>query len=392
MKKLIVTFLTIILLLSLTACGGGGGGGARSAAVAPESPAMGGNDAGRYDYGAAAPEADYPYDYEVVAEDSAGGSIGSGGSVTDGRKITFSASVSLNTKQFDADYTRVYALIENSGGFVASENMIDNSAAYGRLVGRYTNISARIPAGDYSTFIDAVSAIGEVTQKNKWSEDLTSQYFDTEARVKLLELRKERLMGYILEAEKAEDLVAFERELSDVLYDLDFYQGNIRRMDRLVEYASVDISLTELITPETIGKDGEPLGARASEAFSMSLTGVGRFLENFVVGFAAALPVIILLIIIGAVIWVIVRVTRPLREKFHDRREDRRDARADRQDARRAERAEKRSRRNKQQPYGAPYWQQPGYQQQPVYQQQPQAPQPQPQAETPPASEPKEDK
>jgi len=302
--------------------------------------------------------------------------IGGGSSITDGRKITFSASVSLNTKQFDTDYVKIYQLIERAGGYISSESMFDNSAQYGRPVGRVTSISARVPAGEYDTFIDAVSQIGEVTQKNKWSDDLTSEYFDTEARIELLEIRKERLMGYILEAERAEDIVAFERELSDVLYELDHFQGNKRRLDRLVDFATIDVTLNEVITPETIGKDGEPLGERASNAFWLSLDGVGRFLDGFVVGLAAAVPVIVLLLIIGAIIWAIVRVTRPLREKTRARRE----ARQERKMARKAQK------------YNAPYWQQPpqGYQPPPQAYQQPPAPQPQQAPEKEPSEEDKE--
>jgi len=341
MKKLIVIVLTIMLLLSLTACGAGsnqvardtafnmsGGGGAPAAA--PETPQIYPED----DWWDGDPEMSMP-------------PLGEGGSsITDGRKITFSASISLNTKQFDADYVKVYQLIEQAGGFIASESTIDNSALYGKPVGRVSNISARVPAGEYNNFIDAVSSIGDVTQKNKWSEDLTSQYFDTEARIELLELRKDRLMAYILEAERAEDIVAFERELSDVLYDLDYYQGNKRRLDRLVDFSTIDVTLNEVITPDTIGKDGEPLGDRAASAFWLSLDGVGRFLDAFVVGFAAAVPVIVLLLIIGAIIWAIVRVTRPLREKMRDKREARQEARM---------------KRKHPQGYNAPYWQQPGY-------------------------------
>ena len=374
MKKITVIALVIILLFSLTACGSGGSAPGNQSGgysddyfhAAPEAPAA----------AAPAPAPDYEY-----AEDGAvdsGGSSGGGKSVSDGRKITFSASVSLNTKQFDADYAALNALIEKSDGFVANESMTDNSASYGRPTGRSANISARVPAGDYGAFVDAVSQIGEITQKNKWSDDLTAEYFDTEARIELLEIRKERLMNYLLEAEDAESIVAFERELSDVLYELDSFQGNKRRLDRLVDFATVDIYLTELITPETIGKDGEPLGDRAREAFSLSLSNLSRGLQDFVVGFVGAIPGIVLLIIIALIIWGIVRLTRPLREKLRDRREERE--------------AKRREKRLKNQPPPPQYWQQPGYPQQPQAQQ-PQAPQPQvPQPSEPKQPEPPEPK
>jgi len=301
--------------------------------------------------------------YDDVAGEADLGYSGAAADVQKGRKITFSAYLSINTKTFDADYAKINKLIVQTGGYVASENTVDN-AAYGRNQGRQSMFSARIPAEGFDSFLDRLSEVGDVTNKSKSSDDLTSQYFDTEARIEMLELRKERLLAYLVEAENASDIVEFERELADVLYDLDAYQGSKRHLDRLVEFATVDVSLTELITPETIGKDGEPLGERASEAFALSADGVNRFLQGVVVFFAGAAPVLALLVIIAVIIWVIVRATRPLRVKFRDAREAK----------------EKKVPKRKQQAYAESYWRQ-GYPQQPYpqhgYPQQPQQPIPQ---------------
>jgi len=360
-KKTAAAILVIALIfaitLSLGACGAGGGGSAdksvftNSSADSPRAPAP-----------APAPEASMPamdgagsgggyaeaeYD-DFVAMDT--GFASSADGVQKGRKITFRASMSINTKTYDADYAKINNLIVKAGGYVSSENTNDYSV-YGRNQGRDTWLSARIPAEGFDSFLDKLSEVGDVSNKSKSSDDLTSQYFDTEARIEMLELRKERLMAYLVEAENAADIVEFERELSGVLYDLDMYQGNKRNLDQLVEFATVDVSLVELITPETIGKDGEPLGERATEAFALSADGVVRFLQGFVVFLAGAAPVIALLVIVLVIIWVIVRATRPLREKSRKAREER----------------ARNSARQKQQAYGGPYWQQ-GYQQQPYTQ------------------------
>ena len=326
--------LLLVFALSLSACSSGGSGGSANqtsaagdsgfdrAEPAPMAPPM------------PAPEAESPvmsddWDFsasvdEVAKED--GGYTNISGSVQSGRKITFSASMSINTKSFDADYKRINDMVVQAGGYIANENTSDYSS-YGRNEGRRAYLSARVPAEGYDSFLDRLSGVGDVTNKTKSSEDLTSQYFDTEARIEMLELRKERLMAYLVEAEEAADIVEFERELSNVLYELDNYQGYKRQLDRLVEYAVVDINLSELITPETIGKDGEPLGDRASEAFGLSVNNVRIFLQNAAVFFAGAAPVIALLVIILVIVLVIVRVTRPLRERARDKREEREEKR-----------------------------------------------------------------
>jgi hypothetical protein len=269
-------------------------------------------------------------DEEVVPESAAQDTAGAGGEdagftdendvsdVQTGRKITFSASYSINTKSYDADYKKINDMITQAGGYVSNEETSDYTGVRANE-GRYTHLSARVPAKGYDSFLDSLSSVGEVMTKNKSSQDLTTEYFDTEARIQMLELRKERLMNYLVLATDAAEIIEFERELSSVLYELDQYQGNKRKIDQFVEFATVDVTLTELITPETIGKDGQPLGDRANDAFKMSKNNVNTFLENAAVFFAGAAPVIGLIALIIVIVLVIVKVVRTLNMKYRKR-------------------------------------------------------------------------
>ncbi|MCL1890640.1 MAG: DUF4349 domain-containing protein [Coriobacteriia bacterium] len=242
------------------------------------------------------------------------------GSVQTGRKITFWASIALNTKNFDADYKAIISMVNHSNGYVVSEDMDDYSELYDRLRGRTATLKVRVPALGYDSFLDGLDGIGEIKNRAKRSQDLTAEYFDTEARIEMLEIRKERLMAYLVEAKDAKDIVEFERELSAVLSELDSYQSNKRHLDQIVDFSTVDISLTELITPETIGKDGERLGERASNAFAFSASGLGEFLQDVVVFLAGALPVIIFLLVVGVVLWLIVLIVIKARKKRRNKR------------------------------------------------------------------------
>jgi hypothetical protein len=259
----------------------------------------------------------------AVATDASGESVGRPDA---NRKITFSASYTLETKSYDKDYTQINRLVTEAGGYIASEETSAYPYEYENTMGRSSYFTLKIPVGKYNSFLDSLVKVGEVANKNKSSEDLTSEYFDTEARIEMLQMRKDRLTEYIKNATKAADIVAFEKDLSDVLLELDQYEGNKRRLDQLVDYATVTVSLNELITPETIGKDGEPLGDRASDAFKMSATGVGEFLQNAAVFFAGAVPVLALIAVIILIIWLIVRYVRRARARYYEAHPEKRKA------------------------------------------------------------------
>jgi len=319
MRKLLLSALLLLAMLTLAACSPKANQASdnyylekdegvyynSSAPVSPTPPS-------------AAEGGGYSYDAELTqtaAPSSSDGSSGSG-SVSEGRKLTFWAKLNINTKSFDADYKAILDMVTKSKGYVSAENMTDNSSSSNQ--GRRTTLEIKIPATGYNSFLDQLAEIGDTTKKDKWSDDLTSQYFDTEARIELLEMRRERLMGYLIEAEKASDIVEFERELSSVLYELDRYKGTKRQLDQLIDFSTVTITLVELITPETIGKDGEPLGKRASNAFGLSWYSVGVFLEDVVIFIAGAIPVLLLLVGIGVIVWVIIIPIKIGRRKYKE--------------------------------------------------------------------------
>ncbi|MCL2529298.1 MAG: DUF4349 domain-containing protein [Coriobacteriia bacterium] len=348
-KQVLAILLALILLVSLGACSGNSSNYATSGGgVAPEydeqqvSPYQPTQvESGSFGYTTQADEAATltVEDYEVpyMPQDSVGGADAgqpanqsvanepspptqpnTSGNVQEGRKITFWASLAINTKSFDAEYQAIMDMVNQSGGYVASESMTDSASYYDNSVGRRTTVSIKIPATGYHSFVDGLSNIGVITSRNMWSDDLTAAYFDTASRIEMLEIRKERLMNYLIEAERAEDIVAFERELSSVLYELDSYQGNLRQLNQLVDYSTVEITLTELITPETIGPDGEPLGDRVSTAFALSVNSVGLFLQDVLVFLVQAAPWLGLLLAVALVVWLLVQGIRKSREKYSE--------------------------------------------------------------------------
>ncbi|MDR0885243.1 MAG: DUF4349 domain-containing protein [Clostridiales Family XIII bacterium] len=226
------------------------------------------------------------------------------------RKITFRATFIISTKNFDEDYSAITKLLKESKGYIASEDSYTPPATDRYNNARSSSLSLKIPVGKYDSFMHDLEEIGEVSNKSLSSEDITSQYFDTEAHIELLEMRKTRLLEYIEKATSAKEIVQFDNELSTVLYELDQYQGEKRKLDQLVDFATIDVNLEEQITPDTIGADGKPLGDRAGNAFLMSVHNVKVFLGNFFVGFVGAIPILILLAVIGGIVWIIIRLVR----------------------------------------------------------------------------------
>ena len=126
-------------------------------------------------------------------------------------------------------------LLAANQGYTESESTYGQKPTTQNAAGRSSSFVLRVPVGNYENFIDGISSIGELESKNLYTQDISSNYYDNEARIEVLEERKDRLMEHLQAATDMEDVIALEAELSDVLYDLDQLKGSQRGMDKQVD-------------------------------------------------------------------------------------------------------------------------------------------------------------
>ena len=182
---------------------------------------------------------------------------------------------------------------------------------------RYASYTIRIPTAELNQFVDVVSEIGNVTQKNESVEDVTLQYVDVESRKKVLETEQERLMELLSSAENMEDLLAIESKLSEVRYELENYGSQLRMLDNQIDYSTVNVDVDEV---ERITETGEKsFFAEIKDRFGDSLYPVGRDMRGFVIVVLGSLPI---LIVWAVIIIVVVLAVKKIRKRRNQKKEE----------------------------------------------------------------------
>ena len=231
-----------------------------------------------------------------------------------------SGESSMNAAIENEDYKNEGEIAAEEG--ITSENGLDGQVAAGRKLIRTVYLSLQTTEFDSvlsnlsektAEFVDVVSEIGNVTQKNESVEDVTLQYVDVESRKKALETEQERLMELLSSAENMEDLLAIESKLSEVRYELENYGSQLRMLDNQIDYSTVNVDVDEV---ERITETGEKsFFAEIKDRFGDSLYQVGRGIRSFVIGFLGSLPIIFVWVVIAAVVVIVVRSIRKKRKK-----------------------------------------------------------------------------
>lgn len=229
--------------------------------------------------------------------------------VPQNRKWIVTVDMDAETEDLDALLESITSQIESLGGYVEDQR-VTNGSRYSTSRYRSASLTVRIPAEDVDSFTQKVSGVCNVVRSSKSLEDVTLTYVATESRMNALQTEEARLLELMEQAETMADLLEIEARLTDVRYELERVTSQLRVYDNLVDYATIYLGIDEVT--EYTPVEEETLWQRISGGFVRSLKGLGETLLDVAVWLIVNLPYLVVLAAIG---WAIVAITRRLRRK-----------------------------------------------------------------------------
>ena len=318
--------LVLALSLALTACRSASS--KASAAAEYKEAAYDGGSGYTMNYAAedavASEEMAYEPDYAPETAASASASGVSEKAYNGEVKLIYRADVSAETKEIDKATAELEALAASMGGYVEYSDI--GNYGYGNDNNRYANYTIRIPSEKYEAFLAALNTSGScnVRSISKSTEDVGAEYADTEARLKTLRIKQERLQELLSQAENMEDIISIENALTDVEYQIEWNSSTLNRYDALVNYSTVTVNLQQ-VARETQTTEGTSLSERIANSFHNGIAAFATGFENFMVFLAGAIiPLLILIAIVVVVILLIRRAIRRSKEKNPGQKERKR--------------------------------------------------------------------
>ena len=303
MKKLTAILLACLVLLTLAGCGSSSNSYAKSESAYVSAPAAAYSGGGFRDdgYGYAADEAyvEAPAEAPMPEPEAAAGNSGTAAPALDPEKIIYSASVNVETTDFDASIAMVDALVARYGGFVESSSLNGNnyySQYRGYVSSRSADYVLRIPSSRFNELMGSLSELGNIPYSHTYTENITAQYYDVEARLTACRTQEARLLEMMEKAETVEDLIRIEDRLADLRYQIESLQSTLRNWDRQVSYSYINLSISE-VTVYTPTEEPSYF-AQLKEAAADGFIAVGRFFRNLSLGLAELLPLLIVVAVL----------------------------------------------------------------------------------------------
>ena len=228
------------------------------------------------------------------------------------------ASVSIETTEFDKAVAALENQVQKIGGFVESSNVTGdtqyNSDGTTTVVNRWAYYTVRIPCDHFESFLHETEGFGNVTSTSRDAQNVTSAYTDYEARLSSLNTQEERLLDMLAKSEDVETLIALEQRLSDVRYEIESIERNLRNYDMQIKYSTVNLDLREVEVYTPTVPVRRTFGQKLADSLSDGWNGFTRGIQNVILGLASALPALILLAVIIAAVIVCIKKARKKRK------------------------------------------------------------------------------
>ena len=144
--------------------------------------------------------------------------------------------VMLNTNSSSSKLIKTFQITIEIKNNINIKSIIDDELAY--------DFKIKLPVEKANDFITYIKTLGIVKSENSSTSDVIEQYQDNKNRLENLYIRRDRLRQMMkVKTEKLADIIAVDRELSNVQLEIERLEKNNQTIDRNVEYSTLNLSV-----------------------------------------------------------------------------------------------------------------------------------------------------
>jgi hypothetical protein len=278
-----------------------GGGAGEDAAPQQARRAVGSDVDGDAGDGGVAPAGEVPAD-----QPSASPVPDEGGSATGTRRPGVDAlqdlskiirdgriGVVVRDGRFDDAVGDLTFIAEENGGFILSSST---------ELERTGTFVLRIPAARFDRAIGQIRELGEVRFQRIEGDDVTAEFIDNQARLRILQARKALLFDLSQQADTTDEILRLTGLLEDVQLRIEQLQGQLRFLNDQVAESTLRVSIHERNAPKARTEtevDNPDLGS----SFDLGVQGFLRIVGAVIVGLGYLIPITAIAAIVWMAVW-----------------------------------------------------------------------------------------
>ncbi len=169
------------------------------------------------------------------------------------RKLIKRGQIEFQSENITEAKAFIAKLVKKHKAYISEEN---ESSAYSRIL---YHLEIRIPKDNFDSFLSELSAgVEKFDQKNISVEDVTEEFIDINARLKIKKETERQYLQLLKQARTVQDILEVQNQLQILRSDIESIEGRLKYLTKQVNFSTLNIDiyqeLKELVKSDSIFK------------------------------------------------------------------------------------------------------------------------------------------
>lgn len=160
------------------------------------------------------------------------------------RKLIKEANLRFRTKDNEETYSLINKSLKGFGAYISEENTFNYSNQTG------FDLTIRVPADRFDSLLNFIVTHGnikELDNKSTQIKDVTEEFVDIQARIKIKKESEQKLTDLLKQAKNLSETLEIQKQLTDLRADIESIEGRLKYLTDQVNYSTIRISFYENI-------------------------------------------------------------------------------------------------------------------------------------------------
>lgn len=153
---------------------------------------------------------------------------------------------SANLRFLTSDIEKTYQVVKNSlnefGAFITSESNFNyaNQTGY--------DLTIKVPAGKFENLLNFIignASIRKLENKSVNARDVTEEFIDIQARLKIKKEAQQRLSDLMKQAKNVTETLEVHKQMTDLLAEIESIEGRLKYLADQTDYSVINVSFYE---------------------------------------------------------------------------------------------------------------------------------------------------
>ena len=190
----------------------------------------------------------------------------------DVRKLVKEADVRFLTTDNHVSYQLISSCLKGFGAYISDENTFNNRSESGY------EITIKVPAAHFDSLLNYIlthARVKELQSKRTQVNDVTNEFIDTEARIKIKKESAQKLADLMKQSKNLTETLEIQKQLTDLQSEIESVEGRLKYLNEQVTYSTLRITIYERVSysERFAGEFGNALNG-GWQVFLFLLTGV----------------------------------------------------------------------------------------------------------------------